>query len=316
MDSTAGAPWGVLLMAYGTPDSLADVEAYYTHIRRGRPPSAEQLADLIRRYEAVGGVTPLREVTFAQARGVEAELHASGMPARIFVGMKHWRPSIADAVQQMGASGIGQAVALTLAPHYSRLSAGQYIEAAEAARAQSCPGLSIRYVERWGENPLFVAELGRRVAAGLDGWNADVSEVVFTAHSLPQRIRTWNDPYERELASTAALVARASGVPHWSFAYQSASATGEPWLGPDLLEHVLAIARSGARQNVLVCPIGFVADHLEILYDLDIEAAQRCKELGLAFRRTPMLNADDALVQAVAGEILSAWRAELSCSAS
>jgi ferrochelatase len=302
--------WGVLLMAYGTPGSLDDVEAYYTHIRRGRAPSPEQLAALIGRYEAVGGVTPLREITFEQARKVEARLRAAGMPARVFVGMKHWHPYVAEAVREMGAAGVRQAVGLVLAPHYSRMSAGQYIEYAEKEREQSCPELSLRYVERWGANPVYTAELGRRVAAALGEWEPETAEVVFTAHSLPVRIRSWGDPYERELAETAGLVAAASGAPHWSFAFQSASATGEPWLGPDLLERLSLIARAGERRNVLVCPIGFVADHLEVLYDLDIEAATRCRELGLGFRRTPMLNADAPLVEAVSREILAVSRAK------
>ncbi len=308
MPSSSGSskPWGVLLMAYGAPESVADIERFYTSIRRGRAPSPEQLAELLRRYEAIGGVTPLREVTARQAYAVEGALRAEGLDARVFLGTRHGRPTIGEAMRAMAAAGIERAVGLVLAPHYSRMSIGQYVEAARKEQEQVRPGMELRFVERWGANPAFVADLAQRVGAALDGWDADRTEVVFTAHSLPERIRSWDDPYERELAETAGLAAQAARLRHWSLAYQSASPTGEPWLGPNLTEHLAGIASARARSHVLVCPIGFVADNLEILYDLDIEATAHCRRLGLDYRRTPMQNASAELIAAAVLEIREA----------
>lgn len=295
-------------MAYGTPGSLEDVEPYYTHIRRGRPPSAEQLADLVGRYERVGGVSPLREITFEQARKVEARLRERGIDAKTYVGMKHWHPSIAGAVDEMAADGVERAVGLVLAPHYSRMSVGQYLADAEEERAKAAPGMALAYVEHWGLNETFVAELASRVADGLRGWDPEKTMVLLTAHSLPARILAQGDPYARELLETAEAVAARACLPHWRFAYQSASATGEPWLGPDVLVAADEAAATGAYAGVIACPVGFVADHLEVLFDLDVELAERCAELGLGFRRTPSLNSDDPLIETLTSEIVAAMR--------
>lgn len=294
--------WGVLVMAYGTPDSIADVEPYYTHIRRGRPPSPEQLQDLIGRYERVGGIFPLRNITFEQATLIEQELLGMGANVKVYVGMKHWHPYIAEAVQQMAADGIQKAVAVVLAPHYARLGVGQYFEYIEKARESSAPEMQIRTVERWGTNPTLLDALALRVQTALEGQDATRTMVLFTAHSLPVRIRTWDDPYERELLATAQGVADRLSIPHWRFSFQSASTTGEPWIGPDLLDTLKEVAQEGAYDGVVICPVGFVADHLEILYDIDVEAKTACAELGLRFCRTASLNTDPALVRAVAQE--------------
>ncbi|MER3473850.1 MAG: ferrochelatase [Armatimonadota bacterium] len=292
-------------MAYGTPRTLEEVEPYYTHIRRGRPPSPEQLQDLMRRYEAIGGVSPLNAITARQVRAIEASLRERGWSGRVYLGMKHWHPFIAEAVAQMAADRVRRAVGVVLAPHYSRLSIGTYIEYALKAREEHAPQMELRFVERWGNHPLFIRAVARNLQQAMSGWRPEETVVIFSAHSLPQRIHQWGDPYERELLDSAQMVAQELNLPYWTFAYQSASATGEPWLGPDVLERLEEIAREWSQKQVVCCAIGFVADHLEVLYDLDIEARQRCERLGLRYRRADSLNDDPLLAQAVAEVVLA-----------
>lgn len=299
------ADWDVLLMAYGTPRTLEEVEPYYTHIRRGRPPSPEQLQDLVRRYEAIGGVSPLNAITARQVQAIETSLRERGWSGRVYLGMKHWHPFIAEAVAQMAADGVRRAVGVVLAPHYSRISIGGYIDYAMQAREQFASNMEMRFVERWGSHPLFIEAVARKVQLALADWQPEETVVIFSAHSLPQRIRQWGDPYERELLDSAQMVAQELNLPHWTFAYQSASATGEPWLGPDVLEQLEEIAREWSQKQVVCCAIGFVADHLEVLYDLDIEARQKCERLGLRYRRADSLNDDPLLAQAVAEVVLA-----------
>lgn len=260
---------GVLVMAYGTPAGPDDVEAYYTHVRRGRPPTPELLADLRRRYDAIGGASPLLERTRAQAGALGAVL---GGGYRVELGMKHAAPFIEDGLAAL--AGAAPTVGLVLAPHYSRLSVGEY-----AARAAGVP-----VVESWHLEPGYVELLARLVRNA-----GEFDEVVFTAHSLPARLLAEGDPYARQLQETAAAVAERAGVANWSVGWQSAGRTPEPWIGPDILEVLKARAGAGVG-SVLVCPAGFVSDHLEVLYDLDIEAAALASDLGLRFARTPMPN--------------------------
>lgn len=296
--------WDVLVMAYGTPRTLEEVEPYYTHIRRGRSPSPQQLQDLVRRYEAIGGVSPLNEITEKQVRAVEKALRQREWDGRIYVGMKHWHPFIAEAVEQMAKDGVQRAVGVVLAPHYSRLSIGGYVDYALQARERFSPQMELRFVERWGNHPLFVEAVARRIHEAMEGWRPEQTMVVFSAHSLPTRIRQWNDPYERELLESAQLVAQKLNLPYWTFAYQSASSTGEPWLGPDILERLEEIASERLQKQVLCCAIGFVADHLEVLYDLDVEARQKCEALGLQYRRAASLNDDPLMAEAVADVVI------------
>jgi ferrochelatase len=220
--------------------------------------------------------------------------------------MKHWHPYIAESVRQMADDGVSRAVGLVLAPHYSRMSVGRYIADAEEERDKVSPSMELRFVERWGMNPAFLEALVSRVCTAMKDLDGSRTLVLFTAHSLPERIRESNDPYESELLATAEAVAAKLSLPNWRFAFQSASKTGEPWIGPDILD-VLAEERArGLFQNAVACPVGFVADHLEILYDLDVEAAELSGRLGLNFKRVPSLNADPLLVKAVVSEILSA----------
>ncbi|GIV18885.1 MAG: ferrochelatase [Armatimonadota bacterium] len=296
--------WDVLIMAYGTPRTLQEVEPYYTHIRRGRPPSPEQLQDLVRRYEAIGGVSPLNEITYQQVGAVENALRRRGWSGRIYVGMKHWHPFIAEAVEQMAKEGVQKAVGVVLAPHYSRMSIGGYIDYTLQARERFAPEMQLRFVERWGSHPLFITAIAHKIQQAMEGWQPEQTMVLFSAHSLPERIRQWDDPYERELQESARLIAQQLNLPHWTFAYQSASTTQEPWLGPDILERLEEIASTQPYQQILCCAIGFVADHLEVLYDLDVEARQKCEALGLRYRRAASLNDDPLMAEAVADVVL------------
>jgi len=277
----------VVLMAYGSPERLADVPAYYADIRGGRPIRPELLADLVERYRRLGieDGSPLNAITEAARAALEQEL---GFP--VYTGMRHWTPRIAEAAERALAGGAERVVGLVLAPHYSGMSIGRYralLEEALDGRAE------LLFVERWGEEPGFVGLLADRV-------RGTEAHVVFTAHSLPARIVEEGDPYRDELLETSRLVAEEAGVEGWSFSFQSESPTGEPWLGPDILDH-LADLRGRGVGSVLLCPVGFVADHLEIKWDLDTEARERADELGLELARIELPNADAAFVEVLAG---------------
>jgi protoporphyrin/coproporphyrin ferrochelatase len=275
----------VVLMAYGSPSGPEDVRPYLEDVRSGRPVSDDAVEELAERYRRIGGRSPLDDVTEAQRAALEREL---GVP--VFVGMKHWHPRIADAVESALAGGATRIVGLVLAPHYSRLSIGEYrerLEAAVAGRAE------VVLVESWHDHPGFLDVLADRVR-GTGAW------VVFTAHSLPERILDEGDPYREQLHETSRLVAERAGLEGWSFAFQSASATGEPWLGPNVLEELDRLHEAGV-EKVLVAPVGFVSDHLEILWDLDIEARERAEQLGLELDRIESLNDDPAFMHALAG---------------
>jgi ferrochelatase len=292
---------GVLLMAYGSPETLDDVETYYTHIRGGRKPSPETVEELKERYRRIGGCSPLKQITCAQARRLEQILNddADRVQYRVYVGMRHWRPYIREVIAQMAADGIQQAVGLALAPHYSCLSVGMYIKAAEEA-LQEHP-MRIRFVESWHLQPLLIDAWAARVRRGLERFSPEEQEqltVVFTAHSLPKRIRQWDDPYPKQLHETCEAIASQVGLLRWRFAYQSTSHTPEPWLRPDVLDVLDELASQGTRA-VLVCHIGFVADHLEVLYDIDVECRERAERLGLHLERTESLNDDPTFIQAL-----------------
>ena len=278
----------VVLMAYGSPDRLEDVPAYYADIRGGRPIAPALLADLVARYERLGieDSNPLNEITEETRAALEAEL---GLP--VFTGMRHWQPRIAEAVERALGGGAEEIVGLVLAPHYSGMSIGRYREQLEGAVGDRA---GLRFVERWGNEPGYVELLAERLAPRRD------AHIVFTAHSLPARILDDGDPYRDELLVSSRLVAERAGAHEWTFAFQSESPTGEPWLGPDILEHLNELAANDVR-DVVLCPIGFVADHLEIRWDLDVEAAERARELGLRLERIELPNSDPAFVRVLAG---------------
>jgi len=282
---------GVLFMAYGSPHSLDDLEAYYTDIRRGRPPSPEALEELASRYRRIGGASPLNDITLRQAKAVEERLPAlTGEPVPVFVGMKHWKPTVDEAVGEVAAAGVERLAGIVLAPHYSRMSIGGYESRILAAREARQAAFELRMVESWYDDPAFVAFAARRLTETLDGWDGgDATLVFFTAHSLPERILAEGDPYRDQLRASAGLIAEEAGGVPWELAFQSASATGEPWLGPDVVERLEAFAAQGGRRAV-VAPIGFTADHLEVLYDVDVECAEAAEKLGLELRRLPSPN--------------------------
>lgn len=284
---------GIVCMAYGSPSTELDIVAYYTHIRGGRAPSAEALTDLTHRYRAIGG-SPLSEITRAQATSLAKR---AGLPC--FVGMKHSPPFIADGAAEARRAGVARLVGLPLAPHYSRMSLGTYERA--LAEAWGNDG-ELVFVPGFHDHPAFISAVQGLL---VDAFAAGRPErLFFTAHSLPARILDEGDPYCQQLLDSCRLVASGLDLPPWQFAFQSASHTGEPWLGPDLLD---AITDSAAR-DILVCPIGFVADHLEILYDLDVEAQAFAREHGIRIRRTRSFNTRpefiDALAQIVAGALV------------
>jgi protoporphyrin/coproporphyrin ferrochelatase len=282
----------VLCMAYGSPDGEEGIEPYYTHIRGGRPPSAESLEELRGRYRAVGG-SPLTEITRAQARALAARLE---MP--VFAGMKHAPPFIADAAAEARAAGIERLVGLPLAPHYAEMSLGAYHDVLRKSWDRD-----LIFVRGFHDHPAFIAAVRTLLDEALAGFDAE--RIVFTAHSLPARIEAAGDRYRERLLESCRLVAAGAQLPEWEFAFQSASHTGEPWLGPDLLE---ALARSRI-QRALVCPIGFVADHLEIQYDIDVEAMALARKHGIELRRTPSFNARPEFIDALAAVVRDALNA-------
>ncbi|MCE9616565.1 MAG: ferrochelatase [Lentisphaerae bacterium] len=298
---------GVLLMAYGAPNSLADVEPFYTDIRRGRKPSPELLAELMGRYEAIGGKSPLLDITNRQATALAASL---GDGTRVYVGMRHWTPWIREAVAAMARDGVRDAAALVLAPHYSRMSIGQYLLRLDEAVAETKTDIHFRRIESWHTHPAYIAALVARVQEARQKFPAGPSgepHVLFTAHSLPERIREWQDPYPAQLEETGRLIATRLGLSKWGIAYQSAGRTPEPWLGPDIVTMVDQLAERGEKR-VLICVIGFVADHLEVLYDIDVEARAAAGRKGLQLERIAMLNDDPGLVSALADLTRNAFR--------
>jgi len=297
-------------MAYGTPRHPEEIEAYYTDIRRGRPPTPEALADLVARYDAIGGISPLAQLTEAQRDALQAALDERAPDTyRVDLGLKHADPKIEEATEALLADGVERIVGLVLAPHYSSYSIGQYLGRARAVAEPA--GVPVGGVDSWATEPAFIdfisADLERRLEAVPTG-----SRVLFTAHSLPQRIIDGGDPYPDELRATAVAVAERLGLEEgrdWSIAWQSAGRTPEPWIGPDILEVIDSLADAGSVPGVVVSAVGFVADHLEVLYDLDIEAANRAAARGLAFARTACVNDDAAVMGALADRVISVGRA-------
>ena len=298
----------VLLMAYGTPRSREEILPYYTDIRRGRPPTEEQLNDLTARYEAIGGLSPLAALTEAQRDALQTALNnIAPNTYHVALGLKHAAPMIEDAVQQLAQEGFTKIVALVLAPHFSSFSIGQYIDRATAAATPH--GISVVGITSWATEEAFIEFLAADMSAKLAAMPA-ATHVLFTAHSLPQRIIDAGDPYPAELRSTAVAVAAKVGLTEntqWSIAWQSAGRTPEPWIGPDILDVIDQLATQPTpATGVLVSACGFVADHLEVLFDLDIEASHRAEQHGLAFARTECVNDNGAIMNALAHRVHTA----------
>jgi ferrochelatase len=298
-------------MAYGTPRTKDEILPYYTDIRRGRPPTPELLEELTARYDAIGGLSPLKQLTEAQRDALQRELDAiEPGQYHVTLGLKHATPFIEEAVAEVAAAGFRRIVGIVLAPHYSSYSIGQYIGRVREAAAPH--GLEVKGIDSWATEPAFVDFLAADMRAKLASMPEN-TKVLFTAHSLPQRIIDGGDSYPTELRATAEAVAAKAGLTRWSqwsIAWQSAGRTPEPWIGPDILE---VISSFGAQRTtdepingVLVSACGFVADHLEVLYDLDIEASRHAGSLGLAFARTACVNDDAAVMAALARRVAAA----------
>ncbi len=299
---------GVLVMSYGTPESLDQIEAYYTHIRRGSPPSAEQLQDLKHRYEAIaGGFFPLRENTNKQVEALGKALNATSDVIIEFVcyqGLKHAFPFIEDGIRQMVEDGIEQAVGVVLAPHYSVMSVGGYIKRAQSTAQEL--GLPIEFVHSYHLHPKLIETLSARVEKALLKFNPTGGvQVIFSAHSLPASIIEMKDPYPQQLLETSQAIADRTGITQWSFAWQSAGRTATPWLGPDILEVLRNLHLEHQAEQVLICPIGFVSDHLEVLYDIDVECQAAAAKLGMHLERTESLNTDPNYMEVLRDVIMA-----------
>jgi ferrochelatase len=294
---------GVVVMAYGTPASPGDVEAYYTHIRRGRPPEPQQLADLQARYDAIGGISPLAARTEAQRAAIASRLEQVE-PGRFVValGQKHAAPFIEDGVAAVADAGADQIVGVVLAPHFSRSSVGQYHERAAAAAAER--GVRFAGIDHWHDLPELVEFTAGALRTTM-GTMPERTRVVFTAHSLPERALV-GDPYPDQLHESARAIATAAGLAPWTgwgIAWQSAGRTPEPWRGPDILTVIDDLAATGRADGIVVVPQGFTSDHLEVLYDVDIAARARAAEHGLVLGRPAVVNDDPTVMAALADRV-------------
>jgi len=311
--SDRSAP-GVLVLHYGTPAKAEEIPAYYTHIRRGRPPEPRLLDDLVRRYQAIGGLSPLAERTAAQANSLSsalAQLGAQSVP--VVVGAKHAPPFIEEAVVELAELGARQVVAVVLAPHYSRGSVEEYLERCETTAKDA--GVALCGLRSWALLPGLVAHWARALERGLEEVGAEPGDprttVLFSAHSLPVRVVSEGDPYADQVRSTAEAVARSAHLlSPWHLVWQSAGRTGDTWLGPDITEMLEPLVEGGT-ERVVSCPIGFTSEHLEVLYDLDIDAAARAKALGLGFVRCPVPGDDPLVARSLAQAIVETGRREL-----
>lgn len=308
-DAGQTAPIGVLLMAYGGPESLAEIPGYLADIRDGRPTTPAVLAEITRNYEAIGGRSPIAELTRRQAEGIERTLNPAGMPQRfrVYVGMRHWSPWIEETVGRMSVDGIDRAVSMVLAPHFSGMSIARYQAKIADGLSMYRTNIDFAHVDSYHTAPGLIAALADRVLAGIARWpeaERDSVHVIFSAHSLPERIIRAGDPYDAQVHETAQLVAQSAGIPsdRWSWSYQSAGRSPEPWLGPTYPDHLAALAARGIR-NIVSVPVGFVCDHVEILYDIDIDAQRVARELGMHLERPPSLNDDPQFVKQLASII-------------
>jgi ferrochelatase len=280
---------GILLMAHGTPASLDEMPEYLQLVRGGRPPSSELVAEMRRNYAAIGGRSPLTEITLAQAEALRARL---GPDLPVAVGMRNWRPFIKDALKELAAAGAGRVVGIPLAPQFSTLSVQKYVDAATAALP---PGMRFDPVHSFATHPLLLQAFAERV---IEARPASGELIVFTAHSLPVKVIESGDRYADEVAATVRGVADRTSVTAYTIAFQSAGRTPEPWIGPDINETIRERARNGCRQFLAV-PIGFVCDHTEILFDIDVQAAATARECGATLRRTRSLNTAPTFIAAL-----------------
>lgn len=297
---------GLLVMAYGTPGSLDEVESYYTHIRGGRKPSPAMLSDLIHRYEKIGGISPLARITREQIKKLENKLNRenSSFSFQVYLGQKHVFPFIENAVCKMKEDGIKKAISLVLAPHYSSYSSESYHQRA-LEESRKVNGPSLMSIKSWYQEPHFLTYWSQelqRIYNSIPHGQKEQTMVIFTAHSLPERILDLGDPYPEQIIENAKLIAQQANLPNYTVAWQSAGRSPEPWLGPDILEKMRLLYKEGYR-SMIICPIGFVAEHLEVLFDNDYECGNVARELGIHYYRPAMPNAKDLFIEGLASAV-------------
>jgi ferrochelatase len=294
--------YGLLVMAYGTPRSKEEIEPYYTHIRRGRKPSEEALTDLTERYEAIGGISPLAKITEDQAYGLERYLNEQyeDREFKAYLGLKHIDPFVEDAVQQMKEDGIEEAISIVLAPHFSTFSVKSYNGRAKEA-AEKIDGPVIHSIESWYDEPKFIQYWADQVKQTMEKIeDKEKACVIFSAHSLPERIIAMGDPYPDQLQETADLIAKKAGIKNYTIGWQSEGNTPDPWIGPDVQDLTRDLYNEHGYTSMVYCPVGFVADHLEVLYDNDVECKIVTDELGIDYYRPEMPNAKDEFLNCLA----------------
>lgn len=296
---------GLLVMAYGTPESLDQVEPYYTHIRHGRKPSDELLEDLKGRYKAIGGISPLAKITREQGRLLESQLNQTFPDTQfvLYLGLKHTAPFIEDAVQQMKNDGIEKAISIILAPHYSNYSVKAYNDRAKSM-SKKMNGPEIHSIDAWYDEPKFISYWAGKIKHMLSSID-DVSKavVIFSAHSLPEKILQNGDPYPDQLKETAKMIAYLANIKNYAIGWQSAGQTGEPWIGPDVQDLTKDLYEEKGYESFIYCPVGFVAEHLEVLYDNDIECKAVTDKLGVHYYRPKMPNSDAAFIEGLVSVI-------------
>lgn len=288
-------------MAYGGPNNLDEVEPYLLDVRGYRPTSLEIIHEVRERYREIGGRSPILEQTQAQADALESALNKKGNEFKAFVGMRHWHPFIKDVLANMQGQGIERAVGMVMAPHYSRMSIGAYYQMVDEAHSP----IEFARIENWHLEPGYIQALANRVCDALQRFPADARAnvpVIFTAHSLPEKILEWSDPYPTQLHQTVSAVVERLGFQPHEFAYQSAAISSIPWLGPDAGDVIERLAAEGKKQ-ILLCPIGFVCEHVEIRYDIDIVYQNLAKSLGIDLKRIEMLNTAPQMIDGLAGLI-------------
>jgi protoporphyrin/coproporphyrin ferrochelatase len=292
---------GIILMAYGSPERDEDIEPYYTHIRGGRKPTDEELKNLKSRYRAIGGHSPLLKITNSTAKKLEERLAERGEKTSVYAGMKHWHPFVSETFDQIVKDGVTDLVAIALAPHYSKVSIGGYQDSVRKANEERGGKVNVTCIDQWHLNRVFLEKWKERITEVYEKKFKEMERskvfFLFTAHSLPERILSWKDPYKDQLLETMnklATVLKLDGE-QYGLAFQSAGHTSEPWLAPDILDKIKELRRKG-WSSVLVIPIGFVSDHLEILFDIDVEAKDLAKELGMKLERTESFNDGDDFV--------------------
>ncbi len=298
-------PIGVLVMAYGGPNSLDEIPGYLADIRSGRVTTPAVLEEIAHNYRQIGGRSPLLDITRRQVKSLSRHLDSAQF--KLYLGMRHWSPWIEETTRDMLTDGITQAISLVMAPHYSSLSIKKYQEKIESGLKMYRGQIEFEHITSYHDAPGLIEAFAQRVQDGLDQWPEEQREdvhIVFSAHSLPERVNKMGDPYEQQLLETARLIAEKSGLSEnrWSWSYQSAGRSPEPWLGPQLPEHLIELAGRGV-QNVVCIPVGFVCDHVEILYDIDIQAQRVAHELGIRLIRPAALNDDPVFIAALAALI-------------